>query len=139
MSDFVAIKQAIRDHFTTEITDGGDGGDPIKTRTQNTDFTVPGSGLWCDIVIRGATNERLTFGGTTNSYRRTGVLQIACYAPLQEGEADIETLVQRIEVALRGAKSGAVNFRAPVPGDAAASGKWWKQNLSCSWQANEQY
>lgn len=139
MSDFAAVKQAIRARFTSQITDGGDGGAPVPTRLPNTDFTVPSGGVWCDITIRGATNDRLTFGGTTNHYRRTGVLQIACYGPIQKGEADLEALVQRIEVTLRDAPPGLVAFRVPVPGESGVSGKWWKQNLSCPWQATEKH
>lgn len=139
MSDLAAVKAAIRDRFHEQITLGGDGGAPVPTRLPNTDFTVPGGGVWCDVTLRGATHDRITFGGAQNLFRRGGILAVACYGPLLQGEAGVDELVERIETAFRDAPPGLVSYRVPVPGDSGPSGKWWKTNVTCSWHANEQH
>lgn len=136
------VKTALRTQFETAVTVPNElvvklGNEPAGAADET----------WVRVSARGATRQLATTGGPQGrKWRRAGILFVQCFVPLEEGEAELEQLVDKVEAAFLGVELTdnatpkiVVRCRAPfADGEAEKDTEtWWKQLVHIPFEADE--
>jgi len=142
-----ALKKEIIDYIHAQLTQGGDGGDPVVTLDPNGFYldedlektTRPTSGVFLAYYIRMASAQQVATPAPLARERRRGLLMFICYIGLQKGTKRSDTLADRVADAFRGVKlstTETVWFGTPLLSDERQEDEHWRVNVSCPFMSD---
>lgn len=130
------IGNLIRSRVKTQIEDG----QSVEVLYDNMDeaaFTKPTDAAWVRAALLPGEATQRTFGGSTNRFRKVGVLHITVYNPIEKGDKVNRELADAVVDAFRNVSASGVVFKTPSLGVAMRDGMWWRQTITCPYYADD--
>lgn len=130
------IGNIIRGRVKSQIEDG----QSVEVLYDNMDeaaFTKPTDAAWIRAALLPGEATQTTFGGSTNRFRKVGVLHITVYNPIEKGDKVNRELADAVVDAFRNVSASGVVFKTPSLGTAMRDGMWWRQTITCPYYADD--
>jgi len=105
-----------------------------------TDVPEDGTGTWIRFGVRHNTGGQATLSGEvgTKRYRRTGLISIQCFLPINKGSQDGDAISQVFVDAFENpTPAGEVLYRSVVPTVIGVSGSWFQVNIIGQFEYDE--
>lgn len=126
------LSQDLRAWFKSQITDGGDGGSAIPTEWDNSPSEATRNVLYARFLFTPTARIRRTIGSTLE-HRRRGLCLVQLRAPGKTGDLHLQTLSQRVEVAMSSKTVGDVTLETAFTTVIGTQGGWWRYDVTCPW------
>lgn len=104
------------------------GGNPVTLPVQydNKEFSKVSGSPWSRFFVRDAASQQKSFGATgTRRFRKSGIVTIMVYVPLNTGTGLADYIVSKIEQGMTGVTKYGVTFRSPKIPDGKRIGEEW--------------
>jgi hypothetical protein len=131
VASFQALKTGLMSDYAANIESG------LPTQYPNAPFTKPTSGLWAllDVLLGDSSQIEIAPAGA-RTFRVDGVLAVAIFSPLEEGEGSATTKADTIADRYRATTRAGCLFRAPTVEPGVRQDGWWRVTVKCPFHAD---
>lgn len=109
----------------------------IPIQHDDAPFEKPINKPWLRATIRIAIARNVDIGTVRKTIRTTGILFFNIFTPINEGDLNSTTIVDKILGLFSGQSSGQVTYRSATTRDRVRDGSEWMVNMQCPFMADQ--